>query len=104
MSSQTSPVLKRLFLGATIAMSIAFSANAQRSSGGIVGTAVSGDTVVVHGKDTGWRRELNIKKDGKFTLSYMPTGIYVVTITHADGTHEPAKLVAVRVGTTARVK
>lgn len=103
MSSQGN-ILKHLILGTSIAMSIAFGANAQQSSGNIAGTAVIGDTVVIHGKDTGWRRELSIKRDGKFQVRLVPTGLYVVTVKHGDGKAEPAKLVLVRVGTTTRVK
>lgn len=96
-------LLKRLVPGA-IAMSLAFAANAQHSSGNITGTAVAGDTVVIRGSDTGWHRELTIKKDGKFQVRSVPTGQYVVTITHADGQSEPAKPIMVKVGSTARVQ
>lgn len=99
-----SSTMMQLVLGASIAMAIAFGANAQHSSGNISGTAMAGDTVVIRSKDTGWKRELSIKKDGKFQMRSVPTGEYVVAITHADGRAEPAKLVAVRVGSTARVK
>ncbi|MCI4568422.1 carboxypeptidase-like regulatory domain-containing protein [Lysobacter sp. CFH 32150] len=103
MSSQNN-TLKRLIMGASITMAIAFGANAQHSNGNIAGTAVAGDTVVIQGSDTGWHRELTIKKDGKFQVRAVPSGEYVVTITHADGKAEPAKPIIVRVGSTARVQ
>lgn len=103
MSSQSSAV-KRLILGASVGMAIAFGANAQLSSGHIAGTASAGDIVVVQGKGTGWHRELKIKKDGKYQVRMVPTGEYIVTVTHADGRPEPRKLVVVNVGTTTRVK
>ena len=102
MSSQSNN-LKRLILGASIAI-IAAGANAQQTSGQVAGMAVAGDTVVIRSKETGWKRELSIKKDGKFQVRSMPIGEYVVTITHADGKVEPAKSVLVRVGSTARVQ
>lgn len=96
--------LKHCILGAAIGMSVAFGASAQQASGNITGVASTGDTVVIQGNDTGWHRELSIKKDGKFQVRSVPTGSYVVIITHADGKAEPAKPIVVRIGSTARVQ
>jgi len=57
---------------------------AQHSSGNITGDGKAGD--------------------GKYPIPRVPTGIYVVTVTHGDGTVERSREVWVQVGTTARVK
>lgn len=95
--------LKQIALGIVAALSIATAAQAQQSSGNIVGSAVAGDTVVVEGANNGFHRELTIKQAGKFNLRRVPTGQYSVTIRHADGSTAPAQQVVVRVGSTARV-
>ena len=95
-------ILKQLALGFA-ALSLAAVAQAQQSSGNISGSAVAGDTVVVHGPNNGFHREVTIQDDGKFNLRRVPTGEYTVTIKHADGTTAPVKAVAVRAGATARV-
>jgi hypothetical protein len=81
--------IKRIALAFAATALIAFGAQAQQSSGNIAGTAVTGDTVEVKGNGTGFHRELQIEKDGKFQLRSVPLGDYVVTvIKHADGTQE----------------
>ena len=92
------------FALATIAtLFVAAAAQAQQASGNIIGKAVAGDTVVVQGNGTGFHRELEIKKDGKYNLRAVPAGGYTVNITHADGSVE-TKAVVVRVGSSARVQ
>ena len=95
---------KHIALGIAAALSLASVAQAQQSSGNITGDAITGDTVIVRGADTGFHRELSIKEDGKYNIRRVPTGDYVVTVKHADGTVSPTKAVVVRVGSTARVK
>ena len=92
------------FALATIAtLLLATAAHAQQASGNIVGKAMAGDTVIVQGNGTGFHRELEIKKDGKYNLRAVPAGEYTVDIKHADGTTE-TKAVVVRVGSSARVQ
>ena len=95
---------KRIALALAAASLFAFGANAQQASGNIAGTAVAGDTVEIKGADTGFRRELTIKEDGKYQVRSVPVGAYVVTVKHADGSAETPKGVNVRVGSTVRIK
>ena len=95
--------LKGFVAGVSIGMAIVFGASAQQASGNIIGTASTGDTVVVQGADTGFHRELEIKKDGKYQVRSVPIGAYDVTVSHADGKSELTKVV-VRAGSSARVK
>ena len=77
---------------------------AQHSSGNITGDGKSGDVVRVERQETGFVRELKLDADGKYRIPRVPTGIYVVTVTHRDGTVERPQEVRVVVGTTSRVK
>ena len=77
---------------------------AQRSSGNITGDGNAGDVVLVERHETGFAREIKLDADGKYRISRVPTGIYVVTVTHGDGTVERPREVRVQGGTTARVK
>lgn len=86
------------------AMAFTTGAIAQSSSGNIIGEAVSGDTVVVHGPDNGFHREMAIKENGKYQIRRVPLGDYVVTVKHADGTFSQPQTITVRVGSTARVQ
>ena len=80
-----------------------FAATAQSSSGNITGDATTGDTVMISGVDTGFKRELKIDKDGKYQIRRVPTGNYQVIRVHQDGTIAPAQSIVVRPGGTARV-
>jgi hypothetical protein len=95
--------LKTLFTGAVLAAALSSGVHAQSSSGNITGDAVVGDTILVTGTYTGFRRELKIEKDGKYQLRRVPTGEYQVVRTHKDGTIDPAQSIVVRPGGTARV-
>lgn len=95
--------VRRVALGLAVALCLAGAAHAQRSSGNIVGKALSGDTIVVQGLSNGFHRELSSKEDGKYRVSSVPAGEYTVSIQHADGTRDTYKRVVVRVGSTARV-
>ncbi len=77
---------------------------AQASEGAIVGVAKTGDTVLIRGSDTGFKRELKIEKDGKYQVRRVPTGYYDVSVTHADGSQEPIKNVVVKPGGAGRVQ
>jgi hypothetical protein len=88
---------------AVLAAALPFAAIAQSSSGNITGEAVTGDTVMVTGVDTGFKRELKIDKDGKFQIRRVPTGSYQVIVMHKDGTIDPAQNLMVRPGGNARV-
>lgn len=78
-------------------------AHAQNPAGNITGTAVAGDIVNIQGAVTGFHRELKIEKDGKYQVRSVPTGSYIVTVTHADGSVTESAL-EVRIGSSARVK
>lgn len=82
----------------------AASAQAQRSSGNIIGDAATGDTVIVDGQGTGFHREVAIDRDGRYNLRSIPMGDYVVTVKRADGTQTEPKKVSVRGGSTVRVQ
>lgn len=104
MTSAISKTLKRSALALTLALGFAVSANAQQSSGNIMGEAAAGDTIIVQGDSTGFHREITVEKAGKYSMRAIPAGNYTVTVKHADGTEAAGKPIAVRVGSTARVK
>lgn len=104
MTPAITKTLKTFALGVTVALGFAVSAHAQQSSGNIIGDAVTGDTVIVQGPDTGFHREISIDKDGRYSMRGVPAGNYTVTVKHADGSEAAPKPIAVRVGSTARVK
>jgi hypothetical protein len=79
-------------------------AQAQSSSGNIQGVAAAGDTIVVHGIENGFSRELSITEDGKYSVRRVPTGKYMVVQKHADGTAEAPKPVDIHAGVTVRVQ
>lgn len=87
---------------AFLAACLPFAATAQSSSGNITGDATTGDTVMVTGVDTGFKRELKIDKDGKYQIRRVPTGMYQIVVVHKDGTIDPAQSVMVRPGGSAR--
>jgi hypothetical protein len=79
-------------------------AQAQSTSGNITGMAVAGETVVIHGANTGFHRELKIDKDGKYSVRRVPTGSYVITKTGADGSVSPPQSVEIHAGVTVRAQ
>lgn len=95
--------LKPLLAGVALAAA-SFAAPAQHASGNIMGDAISGDTVVVEAPAIGVRREIQVTEDGRYRIARLPIGSYYVTVRHADGTAEAVKGIAVRAGTTSRVK
>ena len=96
--------LKSLLLGLAIGAGLLPTAQAQSSSGNIVGDAVAGETIIVRGADTGFHREMKIKEDGRFSIRRVPTGVYTVVKMPPDGTPGTAQTVTVQVGSTARVQ
>lgn len=105
MTSAIRKTLKNSALALTLALGFAVSAHAQQASGNIMGDAVTGDTVIVSGPETGFHREVSIDRDGRYNLRAIPAGNYTVTVKHADGSEEAPKPIAVRGGgATARVK
>ena len=103
MTHGVSKTFKHFALATIATLFLATAAHAQQASGNIFGNAVTGDTVVVQGTGTGFHRELEIKKDGKYSLRSVPAGEYTVNIKHADGTSE-TKAVVVRIGSSARIQ
>lgn len=97
-------VLKSALLGGILAFGLPSVAMAQSSGGNIVGEATVGETVIVKGAETGFHREIQIKKDGKYKLRRVPTGTYTVEVLDKDGNNEMTRSVTVRVGSTARVQ
>ncbi|RFP60367.1 carboxypeptidase regulatory-like domain-containing protein [Luteimonas weifangensis] len=95
---------KSLLLALALGVGLLSAAQAQSSSGNIVGAAVAGETIVVRGDDTGFHREVEIREDGKFTIRRIPTGTYTVVRVRADGTAGTAQTVVVQIGSTARVQ
>ena len=84
------------------ALSLAGTAMAQsNSTGNITGDAKAGDTVLIFNPDTGMKREIEMRKDGRYRVRSLPTGNYQVTIKHADGTVGETHGASLRVGTTA---
>ena len=79
-------------------------AHAQSTSGNIQGVAQAGDTIHVRAVNSGFERELQVEKAGKYSLRRVPTGQYVVVQKHADGSAEEPKLVEIHAGVTVRVQ
>ena len=96
--------LKSALLGSILALGLPPVAMAQSSGGNIVGEAAAGKTIIVEGANTGFHREIQIKKDGKYVLRRVPTGDYTVVVLDKDGKTEMTRPVTVRVGSTARVQ
>ena len=96
--------MKRSFFAVAAFSLLAFSAHAQQSSGNLMGNGTPGDKITVTGEGTGYHREVPIAENGKWSIRQVPIGAYTVTVTHADGSEEKPKGIAVRAGSTARVK
>jgi hypothetical protein len=103
-TSMTHRSLKSLLFGLALGAGLLSTAQAQSSSGNIVGDAVAGETIIVRGADTGFHREVKVNEDGRYTIRRIPTGTYTVVKTHADGTAGTAQTLVVRVGSTARIE
>lgn len=96
---------KSILFGIALAFGVSSSPLlAQASSGNIDGLASTGETIIIDNAKTGFHREINIERDGKFSLRRVPIGSYTVLRVAADGKTATQQLVIVQVGTTARVK
>lgn len=94
---------KAIAAGAALLLGASGMAQAQSTSGNIMGQATVGETIVVDGINSGYHRELKVEKDGKFSIRRVPTGNYLVTRTRADGTAEAPKPIQIHAGVTVRV-
>jgi len=97
-------IIKSAFVTISLVAGISGSAFAQSSAGAISGQAMTGDTIIVDGNSTGFHREITVEKDGKYRVSGVPTGEYIVTKKPADGSTVAPTGIRVVPGGTARVK
>lgn len=72
---------------------------AQSTGGSVFGQAASGDTVIVEGEGTGFRREISVGDDGSYRVPALSPGKYKVTLRHPDGTTAVRDGVLVSAGT-----
>ena len=97
--------MKRSLFAVAAFSLLSFAAFAQQSAGNLMGYNKPGDTVEVSGLGTGYHREITVEAEtGKWMIRQVPIGEYTVTVTHADGSEDKPKGIAVRAGSTARVK
>lgn len=75
-----------LAVSATALMVSSPAAFAQSTGGSVFGQAASGDTVIVEGEGTGFRREISVGSDGSYRVPALSPGKYKVTLRHPDGT------------------
>lgn len=90
-------LLLALVLGPALAV-------AQSPVGGLSGKANPGDVAVIRNVDTGFTREITVKKSGKYHLRNLSNGTFEVVIRHPDGTKEAPCRVDVHIGVTSQVK
>lgn len=96
--------LTRTALCAALAVSLSSVAHAQSNAAGAVfGEAQPGTTVLLENTQTGLKREISVGPDGRFRASSVPTGVYRVTATGADGRTQVRDSVNVNVGTSTPV-
>lgn len=72
---------------------------AQSTGGSVFGQAASGDTVIVEGEGTGFRREISVGSDGSYRVPALSPGRYRITLRQADGTTVVRESVLVSAGT-----
>ncbi|MUV12900.1 carboxypeptidase-like regulatory domain-containing protein [Noviluteimonas gilva] len=97
--------MKRSIFAVAAFSLLAFSAQAQQSAGNLMGYNKPGDTVEVSGVGTGYHREITVEAEtGKWMIRQVPIGTYHIVVKHADGTADAPKGIAVKAGTTARIK
>ena len=95
-------ITQAILLGILLSLFAMPGAIAQSTSGTIVGVAKTGDKIEVRQDEIGFVRELTAKRDGKYKMSHVPPGTYVVTKTDAAGEVE-SHAVTVQGGRSARV-
>jgi hypothetical protein len=97
--------MKRFAIAVAAAATLfAATANAQLATGNLQGVAQAGDTISIKEESISFQRVMKVEEAGKYQFRRFPTGTYPVNITHADGTAEKPMKIAVKVGTTARIK
>ncbi len=90
-------------LALVVGLATASAATAQSPTAGIAGEGKLGDIAVIQNADTGFTREVKVRKNGRYQIRNLPTGTFVVILKHADGTTDAPKQVTLQVGMTARV-
>lgn len=95
--------IKPLLFGLVLCMGLAGTAQAQSTAGSISGVAAMGETVVVNGPDIGFHREIEVKKDGKFSVRHVPPGTYTVVRLKPDGTSVFSQTIVVTGGASVKV-
>lgn len=85
------------FTASVASLAVTNVAYAQAVTGSINGTAAAGSTVTVVNKDIGYSRTVTAGSDGRFTLSQLPGGNYVLT----SGGQSQTVTVAAGQGSTA---
>ena len=95
---------RRLAFGAALALFAATAFAQGNSAGNITGTGTPGATVTAENAQTGVRREVTVPASGKLRIAALPVGTYSVVIREADGSTSAPKYVAVRIGTSTRMK
>src|SRR5918993_209734 len=103
-NSSQSTRIRLVFASAVLAAGFAMGAAAQSSTAAVMGDVKPDDVVLVQNVETGFSREVKPSDSGRYYLRKLPTGTYSVTVKHPDGSSEPAKVVTLRVGSTARVQ
>jgi hypothetical protein len=86
-----------------LAFGLAGTAEAGSLAPGIMGQAQPGDVVVISNIDTGFRREVEVKGDGRFKVRNLSSGIYEVVIRHPDGSSDKPIIAELHIGTMTRV-
>jgi hypothetical protein len=97
--------LRRGTLALSMAMGVAAGAHAQSATGELYGQVSSGQTgsVLVQNADNGFSRTLPLDGDGKFRMSALPPGNYVVTLQDSAGGVVSTRKIRVSVGSGAQV-
>ncbi len=95
---------RRLVLGSLLALFAATAFAQGNSAGNITGKGTPGATVTAENAQTGVRREVTVPASGKLRIAALPVGTYSVVIREADGSTSAPKYVAVRIGTSTRMK
>lgn len=97
--------LRRGTLAMAIALGVAGGVQAQSATGELYGQVAAGQagSVLVQNTDNGFSRSLSLDAEGKFRLSALPPGSYVVTLQDGSGASLATRRIRVSVGTGAQV-
>lgn len=93
--------LRKGVLGLALAMAMG-SAYAQSTTGGIAGTVPQGESVLIE-NNSGFRREVPVDANGRYSLGNLPLGRYTVTALDGDAVVGTRENVVVTVGRVADV-